>query len=160
MPRGRKSKILEEIETRIDASAVLSAEEKEQARKRARDDVAEARKKKATEDLYLAFKKEEERAFDPTEEFEDFTVDLPPFAPMIKINNVGYFHGLTYEIPYSLARDMAYQQYCCWQHQNEIEGHARNGDLIRKPHLARMSAASGHVQGGHVNTAQGMRTVQ
>ena len=48
--------------------------------------------------------KEAEREFEPNEQLEDFTVDLPEYTPYIKINNVIYFHGLTYEVPYSKAR--------------------------------------------------------
>ena len=61
MPR-RKSAALSEIETRIDANAVLSAEEKDAIRERARKHVHQARKEKDTDRLFDAMVKEAERS--------------------------------------------------------------------------------------------------
>lgn len=132
MPR-KKKEVLEEIERRIDANNLLSDEDKEQTRKRAREHVLEARKKKATDEYFTAAVREEEREFEPTEVIEDFHVELPEYTPFIKINNVAYFHNLVYEVPYSLARAMADIQWAAWQHQNEIDGKSRHGDLTRRP---------------------------
>lgn len=132
MPR-KKKEVLDEIERRINASDLLTDEEKEQTRKRAAEHVLEARKKKATDEYFSAVVKEEEREYEPTEQIEDFYVELPEYTPFIKINNVAFFHGLVYEVPYSKARAMADIQWAAWQHQNEIDGKSRHGDLVRRP---------------------------
>jgi hypothetical protein len=132
MPR-KKKEVLEEIERRINGNSLLTDEEKEQTRKRAAEHVLEARKKKATDEYFSAVVKEEEREYEPTEVIEDFYVELPEYTPFIKINNIAYFHGLVYEVPYSKARAMADIQWSAWQHQNEIDGKSRHGDLVRRP---------------------------
>ena len=132
MPR-KKKEVLEEIERRINGNSLLTDEEKEQTRKRAAEHVLEARKKKATDEYFTAVVKEEEREYEPTEQIEDFYVELPDYAPYIMINSVQYYHGLVYEVPYSKARSMADLQWSAWQHQNEIDGKSRHGDLVRRP---------------------------
>ena len=132
MPR-KKKEVLDEIERRIDANSLLTDEDKEQTRKRAKEHVLESRKKKATDEYFSAVVKEEEREYEPTEQIEDFYVELPEYTPFIKINNVAFFHGLVYEVPYSKARSMADIQWAAWQHQNEIDGKSRHGDLVRRP---------------------------
>lgn len=120
MPRRRGTEaVLEEIERRIDNNELLSPEEREEVRDRARKHVAEARKKKEVDAYFAAQVRVEEVSYEPTQQLEDFTVDLPEYTPMIKINNVGYFHGCTYEVPYNLARSMADLQGWAWKHENE-----------------------------------------
>lgn len=151
MPR-RKSAALSEIETRIDANAVLSAEEKDAIRERARKHVHQARKEKDTDRLFDAMVKEAEREFEPNEQLEDFTVDLPEYTPFIKINNVIYFHGLTYELPYSKARSMADIQARAWEHEREWkEGKHRTADASRRPRHLHIN------QHGAVSNTQNMR---
>ena len=152
MPR-KKKEVLDEIQTRIIGSDLLSDEEKEQTLKRAAEHVKEARKKKATDELFTAAVRETEREYDPLEAMEDFHVELPEYTPFIKLNNVVYFHGLVYEISYSRARDMAHLQWCAWQHQNEIDGKRRHGDLVRKP--LHMMLSPSNPQG--VTTTQSLR---
>ena len=53
--------VLEEIERRIDNSDLLSEDEKEAAREKAREHVLKARKEKATEAYFKAAVREEER---------------------------------------------------------------------------------------------------
>lgn len=147
--------ILEEIERRIDNSDLLSEEEKEAAREKAREHVLKARKEKATEAYFKAAIKEEERTFEPIEQLEDFIVDLPEYAPMIKINNVGFYHGCVYEVPYSVARSMADMQARAWEHETEWkQGRSRMGDTMRRPQHVIISPNNPH---GRVSTTGNMR---
>ena len=155
MPR-KKREILDELERRITGAADLSDDDKVLIREKAAEHVKKARKEKAEAEYLRIAIREEEREYEPTEALEDFYVDLSPYAPYMAFNGTMYFHGITYEVPYSLARSMAEQQWYTWQHQNEIDGHPRRGDLQRKPHLATMNMRTGAVT-GRVNTAQGMR---
>jgi hypothetical protein len=132
MPRHKKQ-ILEDIEKRIVGSELLGPQEKAEILKQAREQVEETRKKGAVEAFLKAAIKEEERAFEPTEVYEDFTVDLAPYAPYIQLNGMRYFHGLTYEVKYSQARCMADIQQATWQHDREIHGQRRRGDMARDP---------------------------
>lgn len=144
--------VLEEIERRIDNSDLLSAEEKEAAREKARDHVLKARKEKAIDAYFKAAVKEEERGFEPTEQLEDFTVDLPEYTPMLKLNNIGFYHGCTYEVPYSQARSMADLQARAWDHEREWkEGRHRTGDAYRRPQHIHISPNNPH---GVVNTSR------
>lgn len=151
MPR-RKSAALSEIETRIDANDTLSSAEKEEVRARAREHVAKARKEKDTDRLFDAMVKEVEREYDPKEQLEDFTVDLPEYTPFLKVDNVIYFHGLTYEVPYSFARSFADNQARAWEHEREWkEGKHRTADASRRPRHLHIN------QHGAVSNTQNMR---
>lgn len=147
--------VLEEIERRIDNSELLSEEEKEAAREKAREHVLNARKEKATEAYFKAAVREEERSFEYAEQLEDFMVDLPEYAPMLKINNVGYYHGCVYEVPYSVARSMADMQARAWEHEREWrDGKHRISDATRRPQHLNLSPTNPH---GRVTTSANMR---
>ena len=139
----KPAEILAEIERRIDVTELLSAEEKKETRERARKHVEEQRKKKAVDELFAAEVKIADRHFDPNEQIVDFTVDLPEYTPMLKIDNVGYYHGVTYEVPVSKAHSMRDLQWHAWQHQSEIDGRSRFGDKMRKPQLMQLSTHTG-----------------
>jgi hypothetical protein len=147
--------VLEEIERRIDNSDLLSAEDKEAAREKAREHVLKARKEKAVDAYFKAAVREEERTYEPSEQLEDFAVDLPEYAQMIKINNVGYYHGCVYEVPYSVARSMADMQARAWEHEREWrEGKHRVSDATRRSQHVNLSPSSPH---GRVSTTGNMR---
>lgn len=137
--------VLEEIERRIDNSELLSAEEKESAREKAREHVLKARKEKAVDAYFKAAVLEEERTYNADEALEDFHIDLPEYTPLIKINNVGYYHGCTYEVPYSQARSLADIQARAWEHEREWrEGRHRAGDALRRPKHVHISPSNPH----------------
>lgn len=140
MPR-RKQEVLEEIERRINnSSELITDKDREEARERAREHVRKAKREKAIDAYFAAAVKEEEREYDPTEQMEDFTIDLPEYTPMIKINNMGYYHGCTYEVPYSVARTMADIQGRAWDHEREWkDGRHRTSDVSRRPQFLRIS---------------------
>jgi hypothetical protein len=144
MPR-KKREILEEIEQRIESSDLLSDEEKQAARERAREHVLKARKEKAIDAYFEAAVKEEQRGYVREEQLEDFTVDLPEYTFVIRLDNVGYYHGCTYEVPYSVARSMAEIQAASWSHDQEIQGRKRHGDMMRQPLNRNISGKTGAV---------------
>jgi hypothetical protein len=153
MPR-KKKEILEEIELRIAGATDLTDEEKQSAREKARVHVASARKEKAIEAYLAEAIKLEEAEYEPDQILEDFYVDLPPYAPFIKINNVMYFHGIVYEVAYHKARAMADIAWRAWNHEREFKEGKSAYDSNRRPlHLA----LSPHAPNGRVTTTQNMR---
>ena len=163
MPR-RKKEVLDEIERRIAGSDLLSAEEKDAVREKAREHVAKARKDKALDDLLKLAIVEEEREYEPDQQMEDFYVDLPVYSPFIKINNVMYFHGIVYEVPYHKARSMADIAWRAWNHEREWKEGKSAYDAGRRPMAGNtaMSLKTGAVNrnydaGDRVTTTQNMR---
>ena len=100
-PKGKSRKPqveqLKEIEKRIQLAANLSEEEKSEARQRARDHVLKKRKEKAIDQYFEAAVKAEEQALNPFEALEDFTIDLPEYTYMVRIDGVEFYHGCTYK---------------------------------------------------------------
>ena len=124
---------LSEIEKRVDESDELTAEDRVQIKARAREEVKK-RRRDAREKFELEKAiREEERSYNHLEQLEDVTIDLAQYAPFISIDGVMYFHGLTYTVPYSVARTMADISARTWEHQNEIDGRRRRGDINRRP---------------------------
>lgn len=159
MPRRRGTgpdTVLEEIERRINTTpTLLTEEDREAARERARKHVADARKTSELDAYFKAQVREEERSYEPKDQLEDFTVDLPEYTAMIVLNNVGYYHGCTYEVPHHQCVSMMDIQARAWEHENEIHGRRRRGDITRDPfnrgvneqsHV-RFSMATGAVSG-------------
>lgn len=157
MARKRLADALSEIERRLDADDLLSAEDREQIKERARKEVRERRKTKATDDLLQAAIREEERAYDPAERREDIIVDLAPYAAYIAINGVFYYHGITYEVPASLARTMDDIMARTWDHQREIDGRWRRSDHLRKPKEIRLGPQDAGAPATALNTRASMR---
>lgn len=116
------------------AASLLPPEEQEAIRKKARETVA-AEQMEAASKSFLAKALEEERARvninDRGEELVAVLIDLPGFAQSIKVNNREYFHGATYSVPLSLARDMKSMMARSWEHEREVGG--ANRDAYRVP---------------------------
>lgn len=120
-----KARKLREIERRLNADKILSPEEKEVIRKRAKEHVAEARRKATEEALLHAYIKEEERGDKPQEELVDITLELPDHAPFLRLDNRVWFHGVTYEVEMSVYQTMMDMQARMWEHEKQTEGKAR-----------------------------------
>ena len=149
--RPRVASALDEIESRIDANTLLTEEDKDGARLKAREHVLKHRKEKAM-DEYLALQIEkEERALQPEEQYVDIHIDLPKFAHFINIDNVGYYHGLVYSVPLSKARSMNEQMAVSWAHQREIEGQRRRGDDVRTPRELKLSPSMASLPAATIN---------
>jgi hypothetical protein len=145
---------LGEIEARLDSDELLSAEDKAQILEKAREHVAKQRKEKAEEAFLAKAIREEERSYNPVDKYEDVLIDLAPFAPYISLDGVMYFHGLTYSVTYGVARTIDDISGRTWEHQNEIDGHRRKGDLNRRPLNRRISPRDVSDSRGAVNTRQ------
>jgi hypothetical protein len=127
--------VLAEIEERIDAEGLLTAEEKGAALLKAAEHIKKERKKKALDDFLSAAIDEERRKFVPEEHLEDILIDLPKFAPYVAIDGVQYYHGIIYTLPFNRARSVADIMARAWEHQNEIDGRKRKGDEAMKPRM-------------------------
>jgi len=134
--RGRGQAVqdaLMEIDARVDRDEILSAEDKADIKKRARDHVLEQKKAAAVEAEFQRQVKVEQTAWDPREQLVDILIDLPAFLPFIRLDNVVFFHGLVYEVPNKVAATMRDQMARSWEHQHEIQGNWRGGDRARVP---------------------------
>ena len=132
-PRKAQVEALKEIEKRIEAADILSAEEKQEARARAREHVLKKRKDKAIDQYFEAAVKAEETALSPTDRLTDFVVDLPEFTYLIKIDGRDYYHGCSYRVPVRQADSMRDIAARAWEHDWEINGRRRRNDMIRDP---------------------------
>lgn len=156
MPRRRSAdNLLKEIENRVDKYDLLSSDEKQEAIDRAKKHVAEQNKKKQIDALFEQAVSEENARFDPNEELLDIVIELGDYAPCITINGrMSYYHGLTYRVPRSLAMSLNDIMWQTQQHQREIDGKRRKGDVLRQPQHINISPASPH---GRVTVAGNMR---
>jgi len=72
---------------------------------------------------------DEERKYQIAEEYEFVTISLAPFAAMVTLDGTMYFHGSIMRwrtrSPATLEDVMART----WEHQNEIQGQRRKGDV-------------------------------
>lgn len=138
---------LSEIERRIDADPELVTDDmREKIKARAREHV----RKKAAEKLEdRIFAEEVRRAeveyAEPDEALMEITIDLPDFAYMIAIDGVGYYHGCTYDVPTRKYRSMIDQMARSWEHNREIHGDRRKGDVTMRPMNRRISGLTGAV---------------
>jgi hypothetical protein len=149
MGRRNVAGALGEIDKRLEADTLLSAADREQIRKKAREHVEKKRRDEA-EAKYLAESIREVEIEDrPTEQDEDILIDLAPFAPFVSLDGKMFFHGLIYTVPYSVARVLDDVSARTWEHQNEIDGKRRKGDVNRRPVLRRLGPSDA---GSVVNT--------
>ena len=137
MEKKNLNNALSEIEDRIQAS-MLSDEEKAAAKHRAREHVAAKRKEKAIDEAFKAALVEEERAYEPADQIVDIMIDLPKYAPFVRLDHVVYYHGLIYEVPRNKALTILDIQARSWEHQNEIEGKTRRSDEARGPRYIKL----------------------
>lgn len=157
--RERKSVALAlaEIETRIIGSELLSDEEKTSALKKAREHVQAKRKEDALKKYLDAAIQEEERATSPFLQYEDIVIDLPEFTPNLVIDGKAYYHGLNYEVDFYAARTMDDIMARAWEHQREIDGRRRKGDLAMKPRGAVLGEHNAAMPVDRINTTAGMQ---
>lgn len=130
---------LGEIDKRLDA-AVLDEETRAQIRQKARDHVDKKRRDEAEAKFLAKSIREVEIEDRPTEQDEDVLVDIPPFVAAEKLGGACitldgkmFFHGLTYTVPYSVARTLDDVMARSWEHEREIHGQRRKADVSRRP---------------------------
>jgi hypothetical protein len=133
---------LAEVESRIDSDELITVSEREDIKERAR---AHVRKKAIERETDLLFNKEvrlaETEFAAPDEQLEEIVIDLPDFAYMITIDGVGYYHGCTYDVPRRKYLSMVDQMARTWEHEREIHGRRRKGDVVRDPFGKGVNAA-------------------
>jgi hypothetical protein len=124
--------LIGELESRIDADDLLSLEERAEIKAQAREEVAKRRKDKAIKTLLDREIRLAEVEHDPDEQLVDILIDLPAFSAYVRLDNVVYFHGILYEVRPVVAATMRDVMARAWEHQNEIDGRKRIGDLTRR----------------------------
>ena len=161
MNRRKTAEKLAELERRIDGDDLLDAGQREEIKTRAREHVRKERVKKATDELFKQQVRLVETEFaEEDQEILEITIDLPSFAWMIAFDNVGYYHGCTYDVPRNKYLSLLDQMARSWEHDREIHEKRRGADVTRDPlgrgvnilHDTQMSGRS-----GAVNSSQGLR---
>lgn len=120
---------LAEIDQRLDANELLTEADREAIRVKAREYVHKKRKDELEKIALEAAIADEERAYKVVEDYEFVTVNLAPYAAMVMLDGEMYFHGVDYEVRYSVARTLEDVMARTWEHQNEIQGQRRKGDV-------------------------------
>lgn len=118
----------------FDDVSLLSDEEQKVILAKARD-VVQAERADAASKSFLEKALDAERKKNNVapkeEELMQVLIDLPGFSDALRINNQQFFHGHTYTVPVSKARDMLSMMARAWEHENEVGG--ANRDAYRKP---------------------------
>lgn len=143
---------LSEIDKRLDADDLLDAETRDQIKQKAREHVAKKRRDEAEAKLLAQEIRREEIAYNPLEQYEDVEIDLAPYAPFISLDGVMYFHGMTYNVAYSVARTIDDISARTWEHDNEIHGRRRRADITRKPRMLTIQPGQEGVPVSALNT--------
>lgn len=161
MARRAVASALAEINKRLDADPLLTDAEREQIKAKAREHVHKKRKDKAEADYLAKMIREEEIANNPLEQLERVTIELAPYvasaklkASCITLDGRMYFHGVTYSVPYSVARTLEDIMARTWEHENEIRGRPRRVDMegIHKPSLEKLHPGQENMSIGRVTT--------
>jgi len=152
---------LSALDKRLLVDTSLTDAEREQIRQKAREHVAKKRRDKA-EATYLAqaiAEEERENAADVNETYEDIQIDLAPFvasekfsASFISLDGVMFYHGLIYNVRYGVAQTLRDIQARGWEHEREIHGQRRKGDITRQQLQPRLGPQHAGATSSAVNT--------
>lgn len=118
----------------FDETSLLTSEEQDAILAKAREEVRKERADEAMKsflDKALIAERKKNNVGPKEEEMVQLLIDLPGFTNALVINNHQFFHGYTYTVPVSKARDMASMMARAWEHENEVGG--ANRDQYRKP---------------------------
>lgn len=130
--------------------SVLSEEEIEEVRAKARKQIEAEKVKHAKDKLLqqeLAKLKSEEGVGGVEDDMVRIPISLPVFTDCIKINGKPYYHGVTYDVPRHIARTLQDQMFMCHKHQaKEIRG-IKMAEFYRSPRQT-VLGAGGAVQNG------------
>jgi len=131
---------LEEIDRRADADGLLTAEDRERIKQKAREHVAtqlaqrQKTQKAALEAEYLERAvRDEERVAGLHGSYADVTIDVAANAAYIMLDGTMYMHGLTYEVPEAVAFTLNDIMQKTYEHENETSGRPRRADTMRRP---------------------------
>jgi hypothetical protein len=132
---------LSALDKRLAIDTSLTDADREQIRQKAREHVAKKRRDKAEAEFLAKSIAEEERenAVDVNETYEDIQIDLAPFvasekfsASFISLDGVMFYHGLIYPVRYGVAQTLRDIMARGWEHEREIHGQRRKGDITRQ----------------------------
>jgi len=130
---------LGEIDKRLD-TAILDDETRAAIKAKAREHVDKKRRDEAEAKLLAVEIRKAEIEDRPTEQDEDILIDIPPFVAAEKLGGACitldgkmFFHGVTYTVPYSVARTLDDVMARSWEHEREIHGQRRKADVSRRP---------------------------
>lgn len=118
----------------FDDTSLLTKEEQDLILRKAKDEVQKERADAASKaflEKALAAERQKGGLAPAEEEIVPILIDVPGFSPGLNINNRMFFHGVTYQVPISRARDMMSMMARAWEHENEVGG--ANRDSYRKP---------------------------
>lgn len=127
---SKKGRDLDTVKKKADFS-LLDDETKAKLRAKAQERIAEQLREEA-EDAFLEQAMREERRKHsayvhelPMDDVE-ITIDLPEFAPSIRLNSRDYFSNFSYTVPRHVYNSMIDIMARAWEHQSEIEGRPRH----------------------------------
>jgi hypothetical protein len=156
---------LAEIDKRLD-TAILDEETRAAIKAKAREHVDKKRRDEAEARLLALEIRKAEIEDRPTEQDEDVLIDIPPFVAAeklggscITIDGKMFFHGVTYTVPYSVARVLEDVMARSWEHEREINGKRRKADVNRRP-VYQADPAKARVMPGMEGTPSAVNTRQ
>lgn len=161
MPRRRIADALSEIDRRLEQQGMplLSEEDREQIRAKAKEHVAKKRRDKAEAELLAQAIIEEEREYVPEDQLEDVYIELAPFvavarfnAAFIALDGVRFFHGMSYRVSRKVGDTLRDIMARGWEHEREIHGERRAADVNRRPLLGQLSPHN-----ANINSTAGLR---
>ena len=130
-------------------TSILSDEQREKIRARAKAKVEKERMLEAEAKLLEQFEAEERQVVGVDEQTEDVFIDLAPYADRIMLDGVIYFQGQTKTVRTSVADVI--REICekTWEHQSIVDG--KPEDFYRKGRGQRVvPTANGGVGVSHV----------
>jgi hypothetical protein len=150
-PKSKKSVAIPEVaskEADFGTTNLLSDDDKERLKKKARDNVLADMKKEAEE----AFLSREERkeiirrkqkiGETDQDELVNFVCDLADYAAYIMVNNVTYYHGFSYKVPRHVCRGLMDIAARTWDHDADIHGEKYNPRKKRNQRLSMRDSAA------------------
>ena len=161
MKRRKTADKLSELEARVDADGDLNAEQRDAIKERARKHVQKKRTERLTDELFAKEVRLAEVEFShPDDEIMEIVIDLPEFTYMLTIDNVGYYHGLAYDVPRRKYMSMVDLMARAWEQDREIHGRRRKGDVARDPLMRGINQARNtnfSMNTGRVTSVDSMR---
>jgi hypothetical protein len=160
-PKKTAARRLADIEARIDADEGLTDAQRAEIKERARQHVKTKQIERLTDELFAKEVRIAEVEYaDEGEELVEVTIDLPEFAYNIVMDGVAYFHSCTYDVSRKKYLSMIDQMARSWEHNREIHGQRRKGDIARDPfnrgaNFARETTI--RPGGGNVTTRESLR---
>ena len=151
MNNNSRRRIAEDMANLESDEPLLTEQDKEIIRTKAKTHVRDKRKADAEEAFLKAAIVEQERTYEPDDQFEDILIELAPFvasqkfnASFIALDGKRFFQGMIYTVPVRVARTLQDIMARGWEHEREIHGEPRRAISGMRPiggHLTPQNAA-------------------